>query len=67
TPYVQSKDDLKALLDNLREVLIFFQQELGGEFMSVTEVYNRVSAQNAPNAPNASNTSGGMITGVADT
>ena len=39
TSYVQSKEDLKAFLDNLKEVLIFFQNELGGQFLAVTDIY----------------------------
>jgi hypothetical protein len=43
TPYVQSRQELHALLANLQEVLVFFQQELGGKFMSLSSVYNMVS------------------------
>ena len=39
TPYVQSKADLKALVKTLKDVLTYFQQELGGQFLSVSDIY----------------------------
>jgi len=42
TPYVQSKGDLANFLGNLREVLTFFKQDLGGNFVTATEVYKKI-------------------------
>lgn len=42
TSYVQSQNDLKAFLASLQDICLYFEQELGGHFMSVAEIYDMI-------------------------
>jgi hypothetical protein len=47
TPYVRSAAELEKFLDSIRDFCTYFRDELGGVFMSVSEVYEKMRAERA--------------------
>jgi phosphatidylinositol alpha-1,6-mannosyltransferase len=45
TPYVRTQEDLAIFLDRLSGYLSFFRDELGGRFMTLSEVHQHLSGQ----------------------
>lgn len=45
TPYVRSKEDLQAFVKTIDDYCSFFQDELGGVFMSLSGLHNQLAAQ----------------------
>ena len=51
TPYVRNDRDLAIFLDRLSGFLSFFREEIGGEFVTVDELRQRLSGGAATHAP----------------
>ncbi|WLI88916.1 polysaccharide deacetylase family protein [Massilia sp. R2A-15] len=47
TPYVRSQGDLRAFIQTINDYCTFFEAEIGGVFMSLSEVYQKLHAQRA--------------------